>query len=277
VTGDAPGDRAAEPWTPERFLGELGAVLGSRYRRCVDARFQWLTPYPPEEHERLAAIARHGVRRLGELIPGLDVAPPPGGWPAVLFDGVDSQLAYEGIFGGPAGEHIISGGCYRSHPVGHLAIPVSDWDSLDAAFAHELTHAVLSPRGMPVWIQEGIACEVETRLGNRSHPFADRRELDEAIAWWRAHGSADFWTAAAFHHPDSSRHAYRLAQIIVGRWTRDAEAVAALCALDDGDWRHGDRILGVERERLFSSVVAPTRRRGWLERALHAIFVGEER
>jgi hypothetical protein len=265
------------PWTVERLFAELRGVLGEHYRVTADDCFAWLTPFAPDDHERVAAVARHGVRRLGELVPGLRADPPPGGWPAILFATLDAHLAYKGFFGGAAEERIISGGSYRSHPIGHLAIPVSSQDALDAAFAHELTHAMLSPRRMPTWLQEGIACEVETRLGNRRNPFTDRRELDECIAYWRAHAAVDFWSGRAFGHPESSRHAYLLAQIIVGRWTRDAAAMSALCALGPDDWRGRRSILGIERERLFAGAVWPSRKRGWLERALYAIFVDEER
>jgi hypothetical protein len=279
----ASAEEQEEPWTSERFLDSLLAALGGSYRRCADDCFSWLTPFPEAEHERHARVARHGVGRLAELIPGLEVAPPPGGWPAVLFADVETQLAYERLFAGRAREgqapvaHIISGGCYRSHPVGHLAIPVSDHDRLDAAFAHELVHAVLSPREIPTWFQEGIACEVETRLGNRTDPYTDQRKLELMLAHWRTHDAAGFWSGRAFHDPDSSRHAYVLAQVLVGRWTRGGQELAALCRLESDAWRDQDAALGIGREALLRNVIARSRQRGWLERALYAIFVGDEK
>jgi len=174
-----------------------------------------------------ARIARYGLSRLNEMIPGLRTDPPDGGWPTVLLPDVDTQLRYNGQFGG-TGASIIAGGSYRSHPIGHLAIPVWDRSEIDAAFAHELVHAILSPRRVPTWIQEGIACEVETRLGSRSHPFRDIRTLNDSLRYWRSHEASEFWNGRAFGHPDSATHTYLLAQIIAGRWTRDAPGHGAV-------------------------------------------------
>jgi len=262
-----------QPTTAE-FLNDLAARLGAPFRVCSDAHFAWLTPFDERQHELHARIAGYGLRRLHEMIPGLVTVPPAGGWPAVLLPDVETQLRYDGQFAG-SGAQIISGGTYRSYPIGHLAIPVSDRSAVDAAFAHELVHAILSPRQVPVWIQEGIACEVETRLGSRSDPFSDAHKLNESIRYWRSHDVTDFWNGTAFGHPDSATHTYLLAQIIARRWTRDPRAMAHLCTLSPEAWTDQDRAIGIDRELLLRSVVDPQRRKGWLESMLYAIFVGE--
>lgn len=185
------GEGRQAPYTTSEFFEWLQDGLGAGFTRIDDANFAWLTPFPADQHERLARQAHYALHRLPELIPGLDPRPPAGGWPAVVFAGIDQQLAYRALmhaaWAGVAPDaatspataeaaaadpahvpdpaepaSIIDGGSWSSYPVGHLAIPWSDREAPDAAFAHELVHAVLDTEGVPVWLQEGIATEVET-------------------------------------------------------------------------------------------------------------------
>jgi hypothetical protein len=265
----------AETITPARFLADVAGVLGAPYAVVSDRAFHWLTPFGAD-HERLAAHARHALLRLPEVIPGLEPEPPPGGWPAVLFASTDDQLAYEGLFGG-SGASIISGGCWRSFPVGHLAVPVTGREALDAAFGHELVHAVLSGSGVPTWLQEGIATELETRMGNRAPPLADLYTWRATLTYWREHPAGPFWSGAAFRDPASSEHAYRLAQLLGYHWTRRPERLRAARDLGRAAWKDQDGallgLIGADRAGLLRAVLAPDRRRGWLDRFLHWCFV----
>lgn len=264
----------AEPWTAQRLFALLGERLGEDYRITVDDTFVWLTPFADDEHEQHARAARYAVVRVGELIPGLVATPPQGGWPAVLFASVDDQLAYEDCFPGE-GSSIISGGMWQPYPVGHMAIPVTSSQSVDAAFAHELVHAMLDHRGVPLWLQEGIACEVETRLGSRMDPLADLDQLRRTLAYWRGRDADPFWTGAAFSAPESSEHAYGLAQVLSRRWTRQPHALLEICRLPPDGWDDENTALGVSRESLLQQVLAPPRAKSWVERTLFALFVGD--
>jgi len=242
-----------------------------------DGAFHWLTPFGPEHGPR-AAQAHHALARLPELIPGLEPVPPPGGWPAILLASTEDQLAYEGLFAG-SGPQIINGGCWRSYPVGHLAIPAHDKSALDAAFGHELVHAVLFGGGVPIWLQEGIATELETRMGSKAAPLADLYQWRETLQYWRTHDATAFWNARAFGDPASSAHAYALAQVLGYHWTRHPERLRAARELGRAGWADPDAalrtLLGVDRGRLLSAVLEPARRRGWLERFAYWCFVGE--
>jgi hypothetical protein len=276
---DSPDESRAAPatMTAGAFLTQIAQALGNRYEIVQDSAFHWLTPFGVD-HERRARHAHHALRRLPELIPGLEPVPPAGGWPAILFASTEDQLAYEALFGG-TGADIINGGCWRSHPVGHLAIPVHDWDALDAAFGHELVHAVLTDSGIPVWLQEGIATELETRLGHRTPPLADLYHWTTTLDYWRSHAPDPFWTAEAFHDPAASEHAYRIAQVLGYQWTRHPERLLHARTLGAQHWQDVDRALlaniGVDRASLLRAVLDPPRFRGWLERFLSWCFLGD--
>lgn len=257
------------------FLDELCRSLGDGWRVSSDPRFLWATCADPDEHSELARHAHHALDRLAQM--GLD----PGREPiaAVLLPDAEAQLAYHGLFTDPQAppqEVILDGGCWRSWPVGHLAIPINAWDALDAAFAHELVHAVLSADGLPLWLQEGIACEVETWMGNRRDPFTDEHEFAECLAHWRQASPAGLWDASAFRDPATSQKAYLLAQVLAMRWTRRRGGIDDLRAA--GGWAHEDtalrRLIGMDRTELLAATLDPPQARGWLERFFAALFVG---
>ncbi len=266
--------------TADAFINEMQAVLGSDYRRCVVGHFEWLTPFPAEELEPLARQANHALGRLAEW--GL---PPHQAQRilAILFDNPDDQLAYHGYFqhDGDTAPSIIDGGCFRSWPVGHLAIPVTAWDALDAAFAHELVHALLFDDGVPAWLQEGIACSVETNFGHRPDPLIDQWQWGQTLTWWRNHPADSFWNGTAFSDPASSLHAYALAQVLAGRWLKQPDALAALRAPGPDAWHHEDAVLmdliGCDRAQALGRILDPPRPQGWLARCINAIFLGDER
>ncbi len=257
------------------ILDGLRDALGPGWRLQYDQRFAWVTSFPASEHDELARHAHHALARLGEM--GLDPGRDP--IPAVLLPDSATQLAYHGLFarpGDPPEHSIIDGGCWRSWPIGHLAIPVSAWDALDAAFAHELVHAVLSADGIPIWLQEGVACEVETWMGNRRDPFADEHDFADGLAFWRSADPATLWNASAFRDPASSRQAYLIAQVLAMRWTRQRGGVDDLRAT--GGWADEDaalrRLVGLDRAALLAATLDPPPPRGLLHRLFASMFVG---
>ncbi len=268
----------ARPPTAAEFLRDIAEALGPSYRVHSDGIFHWATPFLDDQHHKYARQAAYALSRVGQTIPGLVTTPPVDGWPAILFASVEDQLAYDALFGG-GGSNIINGGVWRSWPIGHLAIPVSDWDALDAAFGHELVHASLSGTGVPVWLQEGLATELETGMGNRVAPLNDLYQWRQTLAWWRSHLPESFWDASAFATPESSRHAYALAQVIALRLTHRPEQVHRACTIGPRAWQDQDAVLreimGADRATVFQAVIGEGRKQGWFERFLYWCFVGD--
>jgi hypothetical protein len=260
----------------DRFLSTVAEVLQGRTRHARDP-FLWLTPCDGAEQERLDRLGSQAADRLRGIFPDLSTLVPGGGWPVVVLRGVDEQLAYEGLFSGE-GATILHGGCWRSHPVGHVALPLTALDMPDAALAHELVHAILDPRDVPLWMQEGIATGVEERLGNRMSPLADPTQWRNTVAWWREHGLDCFWDGTGFADPAVSDRAYALAQVLAAPWFSADGTVAAIAS---GDWTDEDAtllsILGRDRAALERGILHPPAPRGWLARLFHALVVDQDR
>ncbi len=268
----------SNPLTADVFLNHIISALGPPYRITSDAHYHWVTPFSDEQHKKYAMQAAYALERVGQTIPGLVVTPPSQGWPAILFASVDAQLTYDGLFSGE-GNHIINGGCWRSWPIGHLAIPVSEWDALDAAFGHELVHAALSNTGVPIWLQEGLATELETGMGNRTSPLNDLFHWRETLQFWRQHDAQTLWDASAFGDPNSSRHAYAIAQVIALRLTNKPQQLRRACTIGAEAWKDPDAVLreliGCDRDAIFHNIIDDKPRGGWFERFIYWCFVGD--
>lgn len=275
---DPDSDHEDAPPTPEEFLTTIVEALGEDYRIQNDGVFQWATPFDPQEHDDIARLARYALTRVGQTIPGLVTTPPSGGWPAILFSCAEEQLAYDRFFGGH-GEYVTNGGVWRNWPVGHLAIPVGTWDALDAAFGHELVHASLSGTGVPGWLQEGLATELETGMGNRVSPLQDLYHWKQTLAWWRSHPAEPFWNGDAFHDQESVPHAYALAQVLALRLTNRPDRLHRACTIGAAAWQDQDAVLhdivGADRATLFQAVISEGRKQGWFEKFLYWCFVGD--
>jgi hypothetical protein len=261
----SPGD-PDRPLSAEAFVVAMGSRLGKEFRSERDQPFLWLTPFPPAIHARLSQMAHHALRRVREILPALTVEPRAGIWPLIVFSTLEEQMAYEDVFPGK-GARIINGGCWRGHPVGHFALPVLPGDSLDAALGHELVHAVLHHRGVPVWIQEGIAMGIEYHMGLRGSPLDHPEGWREAVTYWRDKGHAGFWSGKAFGDPESSRHAYALAQVLM------ASRLGLAGAIAEADWRDEEaalrRLTGATRSELVVG-----RRLGWFGELVKSLFGG---
>jgi tetratricopeptide (TPR) repeat protein len=149
ATPGDPGPRA----TLDRWRRE--AARHDRMRQAIDAHFTVSFEGPAEERlatEALAALDR-AYWRIGQLLGSYPSAPIPVVlYPAEAFRDITRSPAwaagaYDGIIRVPVG-----GALERR-------------DELDRVLAHEFTHALvrtLATRGVPTWLNEGLASALET-------------------------------------------------------------------------------------------------------------------
>lgn len=264
------------------WLEATAEELGGGYRVDLGAgeRFAWVSDVEPEELARCRGFAAHALRRVGEILPELDLEPPLGRWPVVLCASKDDLVARlaRGDDDPDAAEAIaaiIPGGVWIRDPIGHFLMPHSRVDTLDGALAHELVHAALRDLPTPRWLEEGLATGVETAMGHLRHPLSERDDIMAFRAWAADSDPAQLAQPRDFWDPASSRHAYALAQVMVTQLLHDRERFVAFinCAhLAD----NGDAGLRLCYERsladLVASVIRPAPQRGWLARLFHAAF-----
>ena len=148
----APDDRGAQA-TLARWQRE--AALHDRMRQTIGANFTVSFEGPAEEAlatEALASLDR-AYWRIGQLLGTFPSAPIP----VVLY----SAAQFHDITRSPAW----AAGAYD----GIIRVPMGGAlekrDALDGVLAHEFTHALvrtLATRGVPTWLNEGLASALET-------------------------------------------------------------------------------------------------------------------
>jgi len=213
-------------------MDRTAELLGGGYRVIVDdTPVAWITDVDDAELARCRRFAHHALRRVGEILPELDLTPPQGRWPVVLCTSRDDLLTCltrddddtQAGAGAEALAAIVPGGVWISRPVGHFLMPHSRFDTLDGALAHELVHAALRDLPTPRWVEEGLATSVETAMGHLPHPLSNRDEIMAFRAWATERDPAQLVRPEDFWNSDSSRHAYALAQVMVTQLLHDRE------------------------------------------------------
>jgi tetratricopeptide (TPR) repeat protein len=151
VVADAPADTAARA-ALDRWRREL--ELHDRMQQAVGAHFTVSFEGPAEEAlatEALASLDRAYWRIGGALGTYVNIAVP-----VVLY----SREQFRDITRSPSWAAAAFDGTIRVPMRGAL----DNQDELDRVLAHEFTHALvrtLAPRGVPAWLNEGLATALE--------------------------------------------------------------------------------------------------------------------
>ncbi len=156
LAADAPDDAAAAA-TLARWQREL--ELHDRMDQAIGAHFTVLFEGPAEE--ALAAKALESLEKAYWRIGGVLGAYPSLPIPVVLY----TSKQFSDITRSPAWAAGAYDGTIRVPMRGALENP----DELDRVLAHEFTHALvrtIADRGVPTWLNEGLATALETGRPN---------------------------------------------------------------------------------------------------------------
>jgi hypothetical protein len=108
-----------------------------------------------------------------------------------------------------------SGGIFLSRGYQHIALPPSR--QMQNVLIHELTHNRLAHLPLPHWLEEGIAVNMERKIGGNKHGMLDR-DLDRKHRnYWTSETIAAFWAGSSFQDTDGKviHLSYSLAEILV--------------------------------------------------------------
>ena len=107
---------------------------------------------------------------------------------------------------------------------------------------HEVAHACLSHRNLPLWLEEGITqLAEEAAVASWARFLLTSEEAAGLRAYWREQTLSDFWWGRGFGIPDEGqRHCYQLAQILFRQIVSDHRGqlpkfLNAISADDAGD------------------------------------------
>jgi hypothetical protein len=201
------------------------------WRITESAQFLLLHPEQlPERAQAYLDVLEKLAKRLTLSMPQLAHA-PVGKLPVLLFSTPDSYHRYVAYYYPEYGVYGLSGGMFLSEGGGHIALPWQGFRTAEPVLAHELTHAALSGRRLPRWLDEGLAVAFE----QANYPHPDRETPFERQrkhrAFWTEASLQRFWSGEAFFDPDEHQpNSYELAQTLVAGLSTERERFLAFVA-----------------------------------------------
>ena len=154
--------------------------------------------------------------RVIQLLEGIAQIPPLGKDLLLVFDDEESYYRYVSRCYPDDGEFAFSGGMYVNAGCGHYVTMKNGLHEIEPVIAHEMTHGCLSHLSLPVWLDEGLAVNIEHRLAGARPAHTPQQLRNMHLAFWNAQEIQVFWSGASFLRADNaSLLSYDLARIIV--------------------------------------------------------------
>lgn len=217
VTSRVPPEQHTSAWTDisRQWLSALGAALSS--------------PYDIEESETCLLLAPRQERALAPLLkfvercreglqaglPGIVDFQTPGKQVILVLKNQAAYYQYISAYY-PEGRYGGSGGITVRQGFQHVVAWGTNIDFLVTILAHELTHAALSHRSMPQWLEEGLAQHFEHEIAGRPRLHVDDRTGRRHRRYWGRFGLEQFWGGKGFHRAGKIQGlSYQLAEIVV--------------------------------------------------------------
>lgn len=181
----------------------------------------------------------------------------------VVFDDVQRYYEYVSHDHPEEDERGLSGGCFIRDG-SQVVTWVSGLASLERVVVHELTHACLAHRPLPIWLNEGLAqCTTDAILGRTaSRPHERDLRAKHAVAW-DDDRLREFWSGRSFTRPDDRQPlSYDLARLLVASlasdWAR-FERFSASAHTRDGGAAAAREHLGRELDDLARATLSRIR------------------
>jgi len=210
-------------WTDRgrEWVHLLRDACGAGYRGYESAHF-WLVSSQPEPtcRQLLAWTEKTRGKIVSLLGEAAGTGETYGKVPILVLHDLETYYEYFARYVSD-GEHALTGGVYLNRGYGHFLFTFLDFNQAEAVLAHELTHSLLSPLGLPLWLDEGVAQLCEISVTGRD--TAQHDEIRESLGdFWTEDTIQDFWTGRGFSRPDQGQmHSYHLAKVLTRRLTGD--------------------------------------------------------
>jgi hypothetical protein len=135
----------------------------------------------------------------------------------MAFDTDQTYYRYISASYADKGEYGLSGGMQIRDGYNHLAFPIVDMSFSEHTLVHELAHACLAHRKLPLWLDEALAMHAEEYVLRDHFHASDVCELaDKHRSFWGEEELRQFWSGESFSRPDQgSTLSYSLARILL--------------------------------------------------------------
>lgn len=206
-------ERWLQAWddTARIWLRKLVDHLGEPYQFTASTHFLVLSALPDRRTGLLHDILEHTRRRVTSILDNGDQWKDRGFHVLLLFDDSEALYRYMSAFGKK--ESIQMAGGFVPDYYMHMGMVAQELWRLEPIIVHEMTHNLLAPSELPLWLEEGVCQVMEGMLG-----FGRGPERDTGVnqrAFWSKHGLQSFWDGSGFSRTKTSEKAYELARVLV--------------------------------------------------------------
>lgn len=134
----------------------------------------------------------------------------------LALDDIESYYTYVCHFY-EDGDYATSRGCFISRGYGHIVLAGVDFS--EHVVAHELAHAMLRDRALPLWLEEGLVQVLTDAVEETNSLALDHELVARHRAWWTPERVQAFRDGSEFGSPrgEAQELSYHLAHWLV--WT----------------------------------------------------------
>jgi hypothetical protein len=251
------------------WLLHLRDALGQGYELYESRHAAVLAPYTERFAKVMLEFIERTRRRVAATIEGLGEFQDDQQEILIVFDDEETYYRYVSHVYPTDGEFAFSSGMFLHAGCPHfVTVHAEDTHTVERVIAHEMTHASLAHLRIPLWVNEGMAVNVENRLAGKLPKLFTPAEMREKhLAFWNKDTIQEFWSGHAFGRPDDgSMLAYDLGQILVeilaGHWNA-FRAFALEASYEDAGASAALERLGIDLGESVASIFEQSSADGW--------------
>jgi hypothetical protein len=220
------------------------------------------------------AAARYVSDVRGRIVRLLEgIAEFPAGEQSVMlvFDSREDYYRYVANYYPDDGEFAFSGGMFINAGCPHFVGEKNDLSVLEPVIAHEMTHNSVAHLSLPMWLDEGIAVNTETRLAFQPANHQDAIDkINKHREFWTPERVQEFWSGQSFLRTDEGNElSYDMARHIVELLGRDWSSFtrfARAAQREDGGAAAAREVLDLDLGQLAATAIGMREQKGWSPR-----------
>jgi hypothetical protein len=246
-------DLQAKAWSAcERgWLLHMRDALGSQYRYDETSSAAIISSLDPKSVRTTLEFIEKTLKRIVIVMEELVSVPAWGKDILLVMDDEETYYEYVSNYGPEAGEFALSAGTFISRGCSHFVTCKDSLRSIEPTIAHEMTHSCVAHLPLPLWLNEGLAVNMERRLTGYVNTLYTPHEMHEKhLSFWGPEEIQQFWQGRSYRRTDDGNMlSYDLGRILVehfgGNWAIFKKFVLA-AHWEDGGAEAARKHLGIE-------------------------------
>jgi len=270
--GELPSDEALVTAVESCKLGwllHLRDALGGGYEVHESKCALVLSPYSARFANGMLEFIERTRRRIAQTLEGVASFEDYDREILIVFGDHETYYRYVSHAYPEDGEFAFSGGMFLHAGCPHFVTMHDDeTHTVERVIAHEMTHASVAHLRIPLWVNEGLAVNVEQRLmGKPPKLFTPAEMRDKHLAFWNSDTVQEFWSGRSFGRTDDGNMlSYDLAQILVeilaGHWPQ-FQAFAVAASYDDAGAAAASEHLQLDLGQSIAAIFEQSSAEGW--------------